>query len=644
MAAADRRTTRSKVNLMKSVTRAWMLSSALAVMIGGCATPTMRAPASTAGGAATVAAPPPPPPAAQDVANAESEATALESKVTRVTVYSDRARISRQATAAVTTEPKVFAFRRLPGWVDDGSVQVSASAGRIVDVRVDRRFLAQATDASWRALEAEHKALQARVAALRDEVAILDAQKQQIEAIKAFSLAKITQDTVIGNVTVKTYDDVLGFIGESLRKTAAARRAVQAQLDELAPEVTASLRRLEDAKGLMKLEETTVLVTLEASAPTPVIVEATYMLPGVTWEPMHELRARTTEAGSVEVISFAAVTQTSGEDWGGAELSFSTQSTTQSVRIPELEALTLGDTQTATRILTSHETSFTRAQSAFAAQSELWNKVNSSTAERALTNFEEVYESNLEYLQVVQGRTVSIFESLEKRGTTAHFKAQRAESVRGDGHPVRLLIGRTVLGSTQQIVAAPEQSLNAARTLAMVNATGQPLLPGKVALYQDGTFLGVTDIDFVANGERFALFLSVADHLKLTRQMDRKKSTLVRKTRTQMQVVFVITVENLAAVETSFTLADRIPVSENKEIRVDKITITPTTRPDSQGLLHWAVTLKPGEKREYRIGYQVEYPAELMIETHRRRLESPSPAAPSKSRIEDQLLDMEGEF
>ncbi len=178
----------------------------------------------------------------------------------------------------------------------------------------------------------------------------------------------------------------------------------------------------------------------------------------------------------------------------------------------------------------------------------------------------------------------------------------------------------------------------------MTNATGQPLLPGKVALYQDGTFLGLTDMDFIANGEKFALFLSVADHLKLTRQMDRKQSTLVRRTRNQMQVVYIVTVENLAAEATTFTLADRIPVSENKEIRVDRVSIAPAVKPDSQGLLHWELTLKPGEKREFRIGYQVEYPAELVIETNRRRANEPAPAMPSKSRIEDQIMDLESNF
>lgn len=616
-------------------------------MMAACAAPTATTPAAPRAPVAVVA---------QDVPTADSAVAALESKVTKVTVYSDRARVTRQATVEVPAEATVFAFRSLPGWVDDGSVQVSASSGRIIDVRVDRRFLSKATDASWQRIEKEHNVLSNQLAALNDEIAVLDAQKAQVEAIKAFSIAKITQDTIIGDVSVKNYDDMLGFVGSSLRAIAKSRREVNMQLDELRPKQAASARTLEDAKGLMKLEETTVLVTLQGAGPAT--VELTYMLPGVTWEPMHELRASTVDTKNVEVVSYAEITQTSGEDWGGAAISFSTQSTTETVTIPELDALTLGDTQVATRTSTSQVSSFTRAQSAFKGQNMLWNKVRQRAEERERENFEQVYQSNIEFLQVVQGRTVSIFESLAKRGTTAHFKAQPAQSVRGDGHPVRLLIGRSVLASSQKIVAVPEQSLSAARTLAMTNSTGQALLPGKVALYQDGTFLGMTDLDFVAKGEKFSVFLSVAEQLKIARQLDRKNSALIRKTRSQMQVMFVVTVENLSAEATTFTLADRIPVSENKDIRIDKVTITPAVKPDTQGLLHWDLTLAPGEKRELRIGYQVEYPSELIIEANRRQqleMKAPAPSpsapmapsrsiAPSKAKIEDQIKMLEDSF
>jgi hypothetical protein len=56
----------------------------------------------------------PPTPAVHDVADASSDAGTLQSKVTRVTVYSDRARVTRQAVAEAPATPAVFAFRGLP--------------------------------------------------------------------------------------------------------------------------------------------------------------------------------------------------------------------------------------------------------------------------------------------------------------------------------------------------------------------------------------------------------------------------------------------------------------------------------------------------------------------------------------------------
>jgi uncharacterized protein (TIGR02231 family) len=593
------------------------------------------------------------PPTALEVADSESDARTLESKVTKVTVYSDRARITRSAKGEISTAPMVFAFRQLPGWVDDGSVRVSVSAGTIVDVRVDRDFLAKTTDESWQEAESTHRALGNKLAALNDELQILDAKKQQIEAIKAFSNEKITQDTIIGNINVENYGQMLKFVTDSLRETAAARRAVKSKIDELNPAYDASKRRLDSMKNVMKLEQTTVLVTLQATKATPADIELTYMLPGVTWEPMHELRVSTSDTESVDVTSFAEVTQISGEDWGNAELTFSTQSTTQSVRIPELEALTLGDTNTATEILTTQMSSFSRAQEAFEGQNKLWNEYHqSTTARRAMENFEQVYQSNIEYLQIVQSKTVQLFERLQNRGTTVHFRASGASSVRGDGHPVRVQIGRSTLASSQKIVAAPEQSLNAAHTLALMNSTGQPILPGRVALYRDGAFLGMTNVNFIAKGESFSLFLSVADHLKLSRELDQRQSSLLRGKRNRMKVAFVVTVENLSSEKTALTLADRIPVSENREIKIEEVRITPAVKASSKGILNWELNLQSKEKQQFRISYQIEYPATLILETDREggsmERRSARPASPmemdAESGIEDQIMQLEENF
>jgi uncharacterized protein (TIGR02231 family) len=198
--------------------------------------------------------------------------------------------------------------------------------------------------------------------------------------------------------------------------------------------------------------------------------------------------------------------------------------------------------------------------------------------------------------------------------------------VRADGRSVRVPIGQASLKAKKAIVAAPEQSLNAAQTLEMLNDSGHSLLPGNVALYQAGAFLGMTNVDFVADGEQFALFLSVADQLKLSRVLDKKHSALMRKQRTQMQLAFIVTVENLSGKTMSLNLADRIPVSEDKDIVVSGVKISPDAKPDSKGILRFPLTLQPKEKRRFEIQYQIEYPPTLVLEMKRHEAAEPSPA------------------
>jgi uncharacterized protein (TIGR02231 family) len=568
-------------------------------------------------------------PQASLVSPSDVHATGLSSTIKKVTVFSDRALVVREAPVKITTSPTIYAFKQLPGWVDDGSVRVATTAGRIVDVRVDRGYLALATDQSYRKAEAEARSLANRMGALDDELKILDAQAKHIEDIKLFSLDKLKKDVILAGVNVGTYSSVVEFISKALRETARARRAVQQEREKLAPEIEAGKKRLEDLKGLTQLEETTVFVTLQGASPGDGTLVLNYMLPGATWEPMHEVRAADNDPSSVEVTSYAVVTQASGEDWLSPELTFSTQSSSAAVRIPELEALTLGDSR-ATQIMERQSASFSRAEAAFKGQNKLWNKRLQSTS--VGSNFEEIYQTNYDYLQVTQSKTVEIFQSLQQRGTTAQFKAMSTTNVRADGRSVRVPIGRTNLKAKQAIVAAPEQSLNAARTLAMTNEGGQPLLPGNVALYQGGAFLGMTNLDFVADGEQFSLFLSVADQLKLSRALDKKHSSLVRKQHTQMQLAFIVTVENLSNAAVSLTLADRLPVSEDNDVVISGVKVTPDAKPDSKGILRWNLAMQPKEKKKLEIRYQIEYPPTLVLEARRSRArEAASPYAAERA-------------
>lgn len=573
----------------------------------------------------------------------------IASRITKVTVYSDRALVSREAPVAVTTAPVVIRFTKLPGWVDEGSVRAATSTGKIVDIVVERRFLARSTDEGFRKVELKHKQLLQRLQALDDELAILNTQQAHVESIRVFSTDKLSKDAVMHDIKVDTYGQVVDFVTDTLRKTAAARRNIQFEREQLAPDVEASSRNLEELARLTKLEETTVAVTVQGTAAGNANLTLTYATPGATWEPMHEMRAAANDPDSVELSSFAVVTQTTGEDWSNAELSFSTQSSSDSERIPELEMLALGKTQETSRSVTRQITSFSSAQKKFEEQNRHWNRMNQANTQKVseIEQFEQSYSSNLAMLERVQSKTVAIFQGLQTRGTTAHFTAKDPSIVRSDGRSIRLRLGTSRIKSLRQIIAAPEESLNAAVTFQLNNKTNQPLLPGNVARYQDGAFLGMTDIDFVAKDEDFSVFFSVADQIKLTRELDKHQSSLVRKERNRMQLSFVSTAKNLSDRKVTLVLAERVPVSENGEIRVTNVKIAPNEKTDAKGIVRWTVTLEPREQREFRISYQVEYPPSLIFDVRRKQkfAPAPSPSRPApKMDFEDRVIQLESQF
>lgn len=560
----------------------------------------------------------------------------LHSSVAAVTVYADRARVTRRTAVALKAGAQVLEFRRLPGWIDEDSVRLAlqpAEAGRIVDVQVSREFLAQADDKDVLKAEAAVREVAEQLAAIDDDLRVLAQQAKQIEEVKIFSMDKLPRDMATREIGIEAYGRVVDFVAEALRRNGAARRELEKKRRELAPEQEARARKLAELQSLVQLQQTLVRVTLDCPTARQAELSLTYLLPGATWEPVHELRARGKTPNRVDLASFAVVTQTTGEDWTGAELAFSTQSSEATIKIPELTSLLLNDRT----VPQSGQSGFLQALDNYRGQNKLWYAYNNPKA-----NMND-FEGNWSKQQNAQAKTTAVFQRLQTRGTTAHFPGRTRPPVRGDGRSVRVPIGEASLPAVLQIVAAPEVSLNAANVLQLTNTCAQALLPGRIAVYHDGAFLGMTDMDFVASAESFPVFLGVADQIKLSRMMNRRRSSLVRGRKTRMQVCFDGLVENLSSAPVKIALTDRIPVSENKEIRVFGIDTEPEVDPDSTGIVKWAVSLKPGQKFPYRVEYTIEYPPEELQKMRQSKGE-PSATPAAKVDLDVQIRSLESKF
>lgn len=540
------------------------------------------------------------------------DATTMTSKIPDITIYADRARVTRTGKAALRAGTTRFAFRKLPGWIDEGSVRVSLTpteVGELVDVQIEKTFLAKSDDEEILKAEAAVTEISDQLAALDDETAALDAEQRQTDAIRAFSLDKLPKDAAVREIKIDEMNGMVKFIGTNLLDISRGKRAIERRRRDLQPELRARQKKLNDLRARSQLEQRTVFVAIKAARDVEATIALNYLLPGTTWEPVHEVRTAQ-DGASLTVASYAIVTQTTGEDWDGANLTFSTQRPNTTTRIPELEAQLIGGARSLARVLNSGDDTFQQAAANFSAQNSLWNGMNNENK----PSVQMAWDRNVREQQDRQSRQIVAFQQVQQRGTTAQFPALGLQTVRTDGRAVRVPIGTARLAATPRIVAAPELSLNAAQTAEITNSSGQPLLPGKVLLFTEGAFVGTTETEFVAPGENSSLFLGVADNLKLSRTLDQKRSSVTwTGKRKRMTASFVVSVENLSAKPAVFQLSDRVPVSETDDIRVYSVKLQPDIKPDTKGLFKWDVKLNPKEKKDFRIEYTVDYPAEMPV-------------------------------
>jgi len=67
-------------------------------------------------------------------------------------------------------------------------------------------------------------------------------------------------------------------------------------------------------------------------------------------------------------------------------------------------------------------------------------------------------------------------------------------------------------------------------------------------------------------------------------------------------------VKNNKSISIDLKLMDRIPLSQNKEIKVDDIVTNNAEFDEKKGLLTWKMNLAPKENRTEVFSFQVKYP------------------------------------
>ncbi|HEY0257733.1 MAG TPA: mucoidy inhibitor MuiA family protein [Candidatus Methylacidiphilales bacterium] len=535
-------------------------------------------------------------------------------KIRAVTVYPDRALVTRGGEVRLDAGIQTIVFDNLPLNLEEDSVRAKAQGKlKILGVEVRRDYKEVAVNAATRQLQDDLAKLDDQIRALNDEQSdirnrkdFLDKMRDKVTAEAGLSTGK-EQPAAVGNMQglFQMYD------AESSKNTTRWRE-IDFALRDL------NRQRADKANQLSLLQQPaapntrSALVTVEAAQGGSADLQVSYVIAGAGWEPQYDAYADP-ETQKVELTYYGVVRQTTGENWDDVALTLSSARPSTAARLPELGAW----------VIDFGGTAFDGAPAggaidALQSRSAMRKSAKSAYARKDRFLANQTSQTQMDLPAAASASTDAAgdaeIETAEVRslGPSATFIVPARTSIPSDNQPHRSAISVQTLKGEWTYEATPKLVPGAFLKTKVTNTSGGPLLGGEINAFLGNNFVGKSNIGLVAANASFDLFLGVDENIKVTRTEGIQKEE-VGGILSRMKLYkrsFTIEVQNFKSTEASFKLRDQLPVSKNGQIAVVVNQAAPEFKShnDDTGEVDWEFKLKPNEKQKITVEYEIDAP------------------------------------
>ena len=208
-----------------------------------------------------------------------------------------------------------------------------------------------------------------------------------------------------------------------------------------------------------------------------------------------------------------------------------------------------------------------------------------------------------------QRRVNDIGITIETGITNTRFEIDKKYSIPSDGDVTIIEIDKFSVPATYDYFAAPVLNENVFLTAKIGDWEQYNLLPAEANVYFEGSYSGKTNINPGATTDSLTISLGVDPNIivKRTQLSDFKKTTFIGNNKVVYKG-FEIEIKNNKQSEIKLTLIDRIPITQNKAIKLDDIETGTSDYDKDKGILKWIINLKSGETNKAKHSYSIKYP------------------------------------
>ena len=516
-----------------------------------------------------------------------AETVAVPSSVTSVTVYSDRALVTR--TGEITLQPGnyLLRFNNLPASLLDQSVRVSgeAAGAKILDVHVETAFLDTVPEERVRTLQAKVQELQTQSNELGDRLSVLNTERDFILQIKAQTADNIDKDLKVQRPTTEDWQKVLAFFDSNLNRIFAEQRKVAKDRTDLQGKIETLQKQINQISPRARKSVKNIAVEVQITKGGEVRLFPSYVVSGARWYPQYDVRV-STESQDVELNYYGFIQQNTGEDWTDADISLSTARPDVGGEKPELGPWYLNIFQPLPQLQKSRMG---------AAVSEI---VAAQGAEKkdAASELEAVGTPEAE---------------VETQPTSALFHITSRSTVPSDNTAHRTTIAIEKMHAEFFYSSTPKLSPYVYRKAAIKNTSQAPFLAGNANVFSNDDFIANSAMKTTLPDQSFDVYLGVDPAVRIERKLVNRftdyTGTFTKNVRVTYE--FSFTLENTKKSGLNVAVQDQLPVSQNEKITVEQVEpAEKELRRDDQGFLNWNVILNPGEKKNWKLKFNIEYP------------------------------------
>ena len=198
--------------------------------------------------------------------------------------------------------------------------------------------------------------------------------------------------------------------------------------------------------------------------------------------------------------------------------------------------------------------------------------------------------------------------------TNTKFVIKKPYTIVSDGDITVMEINTFKLDAKYEYFAAPLINENVFLTSKFKDWEQYNLLPGEASIYFKGTYAGKTTIDPYTTKKEMTLSLGVDSNISVTRKQNKNfKSKSFTGSNRILNRTYDLEVKNNKNKAVNIVLTDRIPISQNKDIKVDEVEVNSAKYDSKKGLLTWNLKLSPQESKTESFSFQVKYPKSKRI-------------------------------